>query len=492
MIFNGIDLSEYLTVNEIKGRGLVTHDIMTQDIPGRPGTRYIGKHRPPRVLEVSVTILASRAGGLRDIIDELNGILNVSEPVPIQFKDELKYTYYGIPEEVSEGYEFTYFHQDKIKIICTDPYKYGEEEFHFLDRYTRIPNEGTSETYPIFTFQVTEDTSLVSVSNLDNLTPSGDRRTIYIGEPFASGDTPVERKTLVLHDTMQSTSGWQGASDVDSGYVSGSFSTDSEGFYVDTWGDEGEDKPSGGDVWIGPSVQRALPNPLKSFIADIKIKNLNDRDNDGDDVGDSATGIFEVYLRDANMNMVSKFQFGDTFSNAKENVATFVTNGTRFQERNGSGWNNFDGIIRIVRDTGYYYPYIAVLDSNGRHVKSREFGRIIPLAVGSGAGSNEIRYIQVALRKPHSAKRMFQRIKEVKVWDYVGEFEYPDYSVPIDLKRGDVIRIDVEKSLVLLNGEPRNDLFGLETDFFSLIEGLNTIEVSENVSGSVTFRNKYI
>lgn len=462
-------------------------------VPGMPGGYLITSDRDVMIINQPVGFVIKNDMDALSLKDELASWLYTSEPVELTFDDEPGRTYYAVVQNTLEDFaKFAELRDGTIQFLLVDPHGYGTERTYPLSSVSRIPNEGTTDSYPVFDLTVTKDSSLITIANNDNLTPQGEGRVVYLGETVSADETPVERKTLILHDTMQSTSSWQGASDVDSGYVTGSFVTDHEGFYVETWGDEDEEKPPGANVWIGPSLQKALSEPLESFIVDVKLLNDNKWYRDGRPVPPEAVGIIEIYLRDINGNLVCKFQLGDSYTNFNRNSGIFATNGARFTEENGDAWNNFDGMIRIMRDSTDYYPYLAMIDDNGNHVKSRHFPIIQPTVVGTGAGTNQVTNIQVAMRKPLGARRMLQRIKEIKVYSTIGVYENPDFTVPIEFKAGDRLHIDVAKNLVLLNGEPRKDLFGLETDFFSLIEGLNTLEISDNIEGTVTFIDRYL
>lgn len=127
MNFNGVDLTDYLRINQIKGRGMVGRDIEVRDYSRSDGARILTKRRPPRTLEIEATIISEGTEALRSDIEEINGILAVSEPVPIIFPDEPLRTYYGIPELSEESTEFTYFHKGSLSILCPDPDRFGME-----------------------------------------------------------------------------------------------------------------------------------------------------------------------------------------------------------------------------------------------------------------------------------------------------------------------------------------------------------------------------
>jgi phage-related protein len=455
------------------------------NIPGRPGSIVTSTRQGDRIISIGLQVFAESMHEYDDLkhiifelfysIGDLEIVRDMKPDQKIFAKQDSDYSIENIDSADGEFF---------IDLVMDIPFILGTEQSYNLSSLSTIANEGTIDTPPIFDLEVIEDSTRIEITNLTNQTPSGTPRSIVLGQPQDVDATPVDPKKLVLHDTMRSTASWQGASDVDSGYVSGNFGVDGDGFYVEDWGETGDKPP--GTVWIGPSLQKAIPQSLNgSFYADIKIANGNDREGNI-----AAVGIIEVYMRDANGQMVCKMQFGDSFHNAHENLATFVTGGVRYQmqAKNTGGWNNFDGIIRIMRDSNYYLPYVAMIDSKGNHTRVQSMYNIVPGPVGK----NPVTSIQIAMRKPWGGKRMYQRIKEIKIYETIGAYEFPDNSVPLLFKTGDRLHIDVAKGLLMLNGEVRNDLFSLETDFFSLVEGLNRITLSENVRGTVTYRNRYL
>jgi len=54
MIFNGIDLSPYLRIKEIHGRGISPSELTLIDVPAMDGAYYSQKRRPPRVIELKL------------------------------------------------------------------------------------------------------------------------------------------------------------------------------------------------------------------------------------------------------------------------------------------------------------------------------------------------------------------------------------------------------------------------------------------------------
>ena len=62
-------------VNDIRGRGILSDEINELTVPHRPGSYFLSKRTPKRVLEVDFSLKESLFE-LRKRIDELNGLLD--------------------------------------------------------------------------------------------------------------------------------------------------------------------------------------------------------------------------------------------------------------------------------------------------------------------------------------------------------------------------------------------------------------------------------
>jgi len=152
LLFNGINLTPYLRIKSIRGRGLAPNSLTLIEVSGMDGAYFSKKRKPIRVIEIEVDIRANNREEIRKKITELNGLLSVKEPVPIVFPDEPEKTYFGIPEATDEGNEYTFLHQGTLTIICPDPYAYGEEQTVTFTNGEGSPNvKGTAKTLPIIT-----------------------------------------------------------------------------------------------------------------------------------------------------------------------------------------------------------------------------------------------------------------------------------------------------------------------------------------------------
>ncbi|GAB4073667.1 hypothetical protein GCM10028778_11700 [Barrientosiimonas marina] len=508
--YDGQDLENVVTtsggdmfiVENTKGRQFADVDYDTTNI-GIGREYYTDMGIKSREIKVDANAVDSNQS-LFKILENLNNALYRTEDVPITFSDEPDRTYYGrfTNADANDGYNDVA--QFTLTFLCLDPYKYGRSITQSLSN-TTIANGGTVETYPVFDLEVTKQTSLVSIKNYDDQDEEGTPREMVLGVESEADDKEVNTKKLVMQDTMQSTSGWTQASNIDSGSISGNMTTDEDGFYADKWGDESSksdthwsDDNNLGD-WVGPSLERSLDNPIQdSFTLEALIENQNDKNPDGSPVGEAHTGIMEIYMRDINDNMIAKIQFGDTYGNKVQNKAAFEKGrvdalGEKRWDFTRKGWNDFDGKLYVKRDTDDFIVEASVDNGNGEYVKRKSL-RSRPIAEGGTQDRNPLKTIQVAIRKYNGSMRMYNRIKQIKLYDSIGEFDYllDDDTTPVQFNQGDKIKIDMSNNKILLNGDPQPNLLHFDAEYFSLVEGLNNLKLSNNIKGTVTYRNRYL
>jgi len=467
------------------------HDNTLTPIPGMHGAHYQSSQYNIGRIPLEISFIA------RDIYDYskrlrmLANWLRPDEGIGEYVADyEPDKTYFAVLESTSMSRIelIARMGEGTIELICPDPFAYGREQSQSL--VSTVANDGTMNALPVFDLTVKKDTDNIYIGNYSDQNEFGDHRGITLGSDVEIDEETEPRKRLIMHDTMQSTSGWEGAENVDSGYVSGQMGVDDEGFYVESWGDEDEDgkKPD----WIGPSLQRTLPEQVNSFIADIRIANRNEFDKNGRKIL-AGVGIIEVYLRDINDNLIAKMSFGDSHGSAKaENGGRLSVDGrSRTFKWNPSGYNDFNGMIRIWRDTESFYGYVASMTAGGQHYKVMD-NTDSPIVPRPGTSSeNRVAKIQVAIRKYIGAQRIYQRIKEIKVWSTIGMYEYPEKRPVEKFKAGDKVRIDSVEGKIYVNGEERAMQLG--SDFFTLVEGINELDYNPDlIEGTVSFRNRYL
>lgn len=485
MTINGVNPDTALgsgsfRVTNIQGRGPARREANLLEVPGRNGAYLRRVKTPPRTLDIGIVLKASSLTNLRTLVDELNELIVTEGTVPITFSDEGK-TYYGVLADTTDWEEIRTFGIGVLQFVCPDPYKYDAEQFVDVDPLTDSATfviGGNEETKPRF-----EATATASVTHVDFV--RGDGEYMRIGRPADMTDTQYERETLVLHDTMDTTTGWTAATYVDNGYITGQMSATGGAFYASLWGTAVE--PYG---WQGPSLKRSIGQALDQFKVEVLLENLN--------VGGNI-GMIEIYLLDADNNTVAKIGIEDTSQSSDlirakmqvgPNDSTRV-NYSRYAD-SPSAWNDFDGVIRLTRtlvDGAYKYtPYFAKIDAQGNHhVRS---GLYSYYDYGN-AHDAQITQVQVAIRVFPGTTNDYSemRVHDIKVWSIN---EQPA-GIPMILHAGDTLVIDHTTEDILINGEPRKDLKDFGATYFSFKPGTNTVYQYPHgaLDTTVYWRNKY-
>ena len=475
MFFNNIDLSPYLKINAVRGRGIVPSELTLIEVPGRHGAYFSNKRKPPRTLEVDYTITASTRQELREKIGELNAIFNVSEPVPIVFDDEPGYTYYGIPESAEEKTEFVRVHQGTITFVCPDPYKYGlEKEALFPSDVVSLNYGGTADGDPVFELEVTDPVTFAVIQNQDE-------EYMMIGRPADVEQEVVNSRVLVLDERGDTLSSWMDSpTQVDSPYsnVDGQMGTDGTGIVPLDYGT--------GTRWHGPALIKEIP-PIQDFEVEMRCRvELTDVNQ---------TFRIEFYLFDEYFNVLGKMAVMDATVRYNDIVAE-----GRYGEYRGDHSNyliysqnysrkikHFHGLVRMRRIGQRFEFYVARLTDGAETPTHFDQFEEVWNDIGNQY-QGRLRYVQIHIGKyADSGSALVPRINSIKVYELksVTQNQTPYIAYP-----GDVITFDHSTSNVLINGESRMDLKQFGASFFKLKPGQNQFVVMPDNSFSVKVRYK--
>lgn len=474
MIFNGIDLSPYLRIKEIHGRGISPSELTLIDVPAMDGAYYSQKRRPSRVIEIEADIRASNREELRTKLDQLNAILDVDQPVPIVFPDEPDMIYYGIPESTGEGNEYTFLHQGQLTIICPDPYKYGDEVIvEFPSDTVIVENPGTAPSEPIFELTATKQTTFAMVTNGEQY--------MAIGRPEDAIDVPASDREVVLNDDASSLVGWSaytsGSTLYNLGIVGGKMGVyNGFAFYAEEYGEN----PNG---WVGPAIRRSLPEQLQDFMItiDIEMRNLG-----------GGVGRIVLFGMDANDDLVFTMGMMDSTATYANNRALFGVGPNNYTWINYQGdnnrvvWNDARLQLRIQRKGQVYEGWIAEkLDPEGKRLTGRHWDSYHDTA---NQFQEPLAQIGIYIAKAKHYDTFPMRFHGLTAWEL---FNLEDYQIPYIAEEGDLITFDHVNREALINGYPVQFDFG--GDFFELYRGDNSIVVlPENTFGTtLSFRPRY-
>ena len=457
-------------------RGLLT-------IPGRDGALLKTSKKQPLIINQPIGFVVTDDNDALQLKDQLAEWLVTEEPASLVFDDEPGRTYYALVQNTIEDFEkFATLRSGTIQFLCPDPYSYGEEITQDLSTNSLITNNGTAETFPIFDIDVPQSITRLEIKNKSLVDRQGASPSIVLGRAASMEQTEYVREELIFNDTMQSTTSWQAATEVDNGYIAGEMGADASGFYPSLVGDA--IKPYD---WQGPSLIKGIGASLQDFKADILVESMN--------MGFGfEIGMFDVYLRDANSNVIGKVSFGDAWQDKTENFGKGQVGDYFTGKKLGvwaaypAGWNNFDGILRIERIDNVWRFYYAQIALDGSH---NWVGSNTRFTDNANQYMAPVTDVQVAFRSWPGTVRTDMRIKEIKLYRINPPASGND-SVPYIATVGDKLTIDSKKSLIAKNGEPRTDLVLLETQMFPLKTGLNQLEVSPGVKVTAKYRKAWL
>lgn len=476
MYFNNVDLSDYLKIKTINGRGLSPSELNLINIPGMDGAYLQDKKTPVRVLEIEANIIADNKEELRIKIDELNGILSVDEPVPITFSDEPSMTYYGITESTGQNNEFFFMHDGTLTIMCIDPYKYGPEKEKELDFKTTVNNEGSAEAFPTFELEVLEPITFAMVQNQDE-------EYLLIGEPVDEDVQVVEKNVLVYDSNGEDVNEWSTSpvniDDINNQIVSGEMGFDGTGFIATDYGT--------GDYGHGPAIIRELSQDIKDFEVEVIFDT-----RDEDVIENFRT---EVYLFSDGMDMIGKIGVNDNTASLARRRAhgrvgehtnlsdpSYVINPTNYQYDN-LGLATF--FMRVRRKGFQFVFYIARIDERGRHVDSLERS----YTTLDSEVLQDLKYIQLYIRTFDNRPVSLARINRVRV------FKLNEVTVdqtPYIATTGDTIVFDSQNEEMLLNGEGATRLKDFGATYFTLKKGVNELIIhpTESFNAMLRYRER--
>ncbi|MBY0131361.1 phage tail family protein [Bacillus cereus] len=492
LVFNGINLEEYFErkyekgffmINDIRGRGILSDEINELTVPHRPGSYFLSKRTPKRVLEVDFSLKGVSLFELRKRIDELNGLLDTEEPVEISFTDDPGLVYYGIKESVEEKLEKSNIHQATITIICSNPYKSGltkTVEFQANERglVANVQNKGSVESNPIIEIEVTKPSTFLDIWNTDNY--------FRIGWPLRMDQVPVERNQRVMWDEMSTTVGWTNVPNAEDMIGGGAFKVDAGSRLVPVY--LGETNIKG---WHGCIAKKNIPQgPLQDFIMQAYV---GVRSSHPDQMG-----RVEIGLLDENSDYVARISMNDVHWQAEQNTG-FAKLGNKKKpagERvliNEPGdhpttWNQYRGRLWLARTGNRWEAYISKFLWNTEKDDSERF---VVWEDENNVNMDKVAQVQISICQ--FSDNMFctdMSIDDLKIWKVnMNTQDNPPYIFDV----GDKVVIDTERGLVSINGKKAINLKDIFSDYPVVNKGLNKLEIMPSDVGiaKVTYRERY-
>lgn len=492
LIFNGINLEEYfknkdgkayLVVGIPRGRGVMNDELSRITTPHHPGSYYVGKRTPERVIEVDFTLKGVSSIDLRKRIDELNALLDTEQPVPMVFTDEPDMTYYGKKESVEERLETDRIHQTTVTFICPMPYKLGAEQTIEIDELNwgaDINNAGTVDTDMIVEIEVDRPSTFLDVWK-------NDKEYFRIGNPLPVTTTPKERQTKIYETHFADMLGWQPAVSSDDSDVSGSLKIAHEYLVPESFG-------TITDRYHGPSIRRSIPGgPIQDFVLETYVSFGADTIEE--------IGRVEIQLLDNNSKVVCRTSIEEKSYYERANWGK-VSLG-HYTDPNWKDlihetgdyrdtWNDFYGRLYVARVSNMWMAYIAKFDDReGAAYAQDGAARYFEWYDTEGWHMNPVSQIQIGMQMWSTAPPV--RVMEIDLLRFYKINREIDPSESNIFDVGDKILIDSSRNLVSINGKSCIDQKDVFSEFLKLTRGNNRIDIHPKWVGKkrIKYRERY-
>lgn len=189
MLFNGFFLEDRIKGYEtlkISGREVLNYQINNKsDIPGRNGSLILDKTLPERVLTITYRIMAEDNEDLQNKFRQLNKLLDTNDDVPIKFRDDLNFTFYGQVKDFGEVADDTNNIVSTFSILCSDPYKY-KNGYTVKGNPVVIKQETYSTNPDLIKIKLLSNTNSIVIANKNT-----DKKIILNGNYYANQEIEV-------------------------------------------------------------------------------------------------------------------------------------------------------------------------------------------------------------------------------------------------------------------------------------------------------------
>lgn len=466
--FNGVSLSQYAKILDVKRDILPPRVITNQSVPNRAGTYFFSVTKDSRSIEVSILI----EDGTKTKSRELASVIDTELPASLRFSDDIGVEYMAILSGETNLERIVSLGKGSLVFFLPDPIGWGAE---VVEQMT-APAEtfliaGNQKTYPTFRATFSQPSSFFAVRNSDALNERGSY--VLVGDPTTVEEVEVPPKQVVLHEDGRLIDEWVTApSGVIDGTISGSFTIKDGAVIVSTYGN--------GSGWHGPALQQYLPSPIQDFVVEAFVTQKSTAANQ--------TGRVEIYLLDPNEVVIGKLAMKDPTKNYTANYGEAAI-GSRTDRKhiinyvgNNNVWNNFYGKLQISRIGNVWSARIGKYDP----VKGRHYARIqVDYTDIAGKFAGPLNSIVMHIGIHGLTQWTTQSIDSITVTKIN---QVKTEEKPLIFQAGDVLEIDHYTNQVFLNGELYMSELNPGSNFFALKPGAQTLGYAPDGAASVEIK----
>lgn len=169
MIYNGFDFSPWFKTKLITRSLLPEYDVETQDIPYRPGERFMRAKLKPLAIKVLAEWKARPSDDMAALRRTMAARLVCLKEEPLYLDDERHLGLYYMALLTSPGELDTLWHTGSAELEFTayDPIAYGATKRGSVGYSTVLTVGGSHETYPVITCKPGGSVSYLKLTNMD-------------------------------------------------------------------------------------------------------------------------------------------------------------------------------------------------------------------------------------------------------------------------------------------------------------------------------------
>lgn len=226
MTFNGVDMSRFFRITDIIRPIGNKRSVSTDDAPNL-GVNIQQVKLGAKEHIIKFDMKSSNAMEMEQLKHELAGVLNVTEPVKIQYGDEPDKYYMGMPvDEVSQDNLARWFQRSELKILIPDGVAHSStyRKFESATDATvtsekmvfTLKNNGTVPAHPIITVKHNAENGYIGLVNSNAAFELGNREEFdkqivrqsetlfdYRDSSILTGFSRATKNQAILNDTAQ-------------------------------------------------------------------------------------------------------------------------------------------------------------------------------------------------------------------------------------------------------------------------------------------------
>lgn len=365
----GVSTDYGLIVTGIRRAAAAPRSMVTQDVPGMPGTLHMGNVTGAGAIAVDVRLSATDDSDAQSKLDALTAWLVTDTARALSLSDRPGRFSYALLDGSTDLDQFLQRFRTTFVFACPNPHSWATDE---LETALVVGDNAVSNPGGI---AVTPRLELTFASAATFLRAECGDRYMQIGVAAEATETPVPATSVMMHDDCSSLTGWGAGSE---GTITGAMGCNGLAF--------GPTRTGGafgtGSGWHGPSIQKAFPAVdgsavAQDFLATIRC-GLDNRiaANAKGEARYSMAAIW-AYFMNADGDVIASWRLADAWRDVTQVQADFQLGSAAF----GSGlrttgpkktsYNNYTGRMKVQRIGNVYTFTACTVNSSGVETNSK-------------------------------------------------------------------------------------------------------------------------